>query len=87
MIRTTGSTFLVTETQVAIVSVFSTQQKPPEGGNTTTPDLAVVAQLAADTTTQAELHNLEAIHNDQRGVIDAQLQGRNVPPASWTTGK
>jgi hypothetical protein len=38
-------------TQVASVSVFTTLQKPAEGGNATTPGLAVVAQLAADTTT------------------------------------
>jgi hypothetical protein len=35
-------------TQVSSVSVLSTLQKPPEGGNPTTPDLAVVAQLSVD---------------------------------------
>jgi hypothetical protein len=54
-------------TQVSSVSVLSTLQKPPEGGNPTTTDLAVVAQLL-QTTTQVERNRLAAIHNDQQDV-------------------
>jgi hypothetical protein len=70
---------------------------PAKGGNPTTPDLAVVAQHTADTSldgcdvqsgyTQAERHSLTVNDNDQRDVSEAQLQGRDVPPASWAAAK
>jgi hypothetical protein len=70
---------------------------PSKSGNPTTPDLAVVAQLTAATSiggcdvqpgyTQAERHSPTVIDNDQRDLSEAQLQGRDVPPASWAAAK
>jgi hypothetical protein len=74
-------------TQASSFIEIPTLQEPIQGLTPTTPLVTVVTRLIADTPTQNEGHDLATIGSIQLDINETQLQGREVPPASWAAAK